>query len=1402
MTKKDKDPVKKTAKKTAKTAAAKSRARSKSASNAAKPKTIKSAQTLVVGIGASAGGLEPFERFFDAMPVTSGIAFVVVQHLSPDFESMMDELLSRHSSMDIERVVDDMKIQPNTIYLNPPRSHMVVENGHFKLTANLDTKKLNLPIDVFFESLADEYGQKAIGIVFSGTGSDGTRGAAAIKKAKGTVLVQAPSSAKFDGMPRSVIESDNFDAIATPSEMPDLIAKLKAGKSVDQSYSGEISDDPAKHIFMRLRDKFGTDFGYYKDATIRRRFERRAQLCNMELEAYAKRLEGDMDELDTLYADLLIDVTSFFRDIKAFSALSSTAIENIAKKMTHDNQIRVWVAGCSSGEEAYSIAIAFAEYAREHNVPLNLKILATDVHQRSLGAAAEGIYPKTSLKGLGEDQIDRYFEKNVDYYQVNQTIRRLVVFSKHNLLRDPPFTRIDMVTCRNVLIYFREEAQQKTLALFHFALRVGGYLFLGPSETLGRLDDEFEMLDRRWKIYKKLRNVRLIEATTLLPRDSSKRQTEENKPIPFLTGRTGTVNRFKKAHGDALEVMLKKFAPPGFLLNGNGEVVHVFGSAGKFVKIDVGAFSNRIIDLVDPHLRLAITAGLERVSTGEKPSFERKVILPGEDGKKSQSVIVNLNTIVATGSGVEHFLLTLVSSQSRVLPSSKNAKFLDTSESTQILQDRIRDLERDLTSTEESLQSLVEELQTSNEELQATNEELMASNEELQSTNEELHSVNEELYTVSAEHQRKIDELTVLSDDMNTLLKATNIGIIFLDERFNIRRFTPSAMETFNLLEQDIGRPFAHTTYRFEGLDMLPVVKKVGQTRNATNHEIRVGGRDYVLNVLPYNTSVAEASGVVLTIVDVSLLKEAERERISQKEIYETVFNDIGEAVMRLDLPDGTIAICNDAFATRHGRKTQDIIGAKLNSVIPKELARQTLKEVSGRKSGDMIKSRIEIKDEKTGDVKAIMSRLIRIIGDRDGEPVAAQITGQDITDEHRYTETLEKMIAIEPVSGGDTARALELIIKEGCEYLGLSFGILARIEDEHIVIEGCYSQDNRAPEIGQRFENEDTLFQYFMKDDSVFYVNEMGKSPLKDEDAYRKTGIESYIGIRVRMLGEDHGVLSFSSEKVRGREFTETEKTIVKLLGRMVGWLIEREAHYQNLMQRQVELEDVNEGLNRFTYLASHDLQEPLRKIQQSGELLQMDATDLLDEEGQYFLRIMIESASRMRGLIDDLLFYSSAANQDLDKANIALPDLLDMVLKDIDVAVQDSNAKFIIGKLPVISCDAKVLKQVFVNIFSNSIKYAKQDVSPEIKISSRRSKEATTIRVKDNGIGMHTNENVNIFEPFVRLHAKSQYRGSGIGLAVCKTICEKHGWKISYTSEVDEGTEISIEIPNRDIS
>ena len=1352
----------------------------------------------MVAIGASAGGLEPFEQFFDAMPVTSGIAFVVIQHLSPDFESMMDELLSRHSTMDIKRVVDDLPVKPNTIYLNPPRSKMVVRDGRFNLTANPDTRQLNLPIDIFFESLAHEYGEHAIAVVLSGTGSDGTRGAAVIKEHKGKVLVQAPDSAKFDGMPRSVIESGNFDAIAEPHKLPLLIKRIGEGKSIEPSPEGVLGDDPAKYVFFKLREKFGTDFGYYKDATIRRRLDRRAQLANMDLEQYAKRLDRDADEVDALYADLLIDVTSFFRDPQGFKAIHEHAIEPLGKLMTHDKQVRVWIPGCSSGEEAYSFAIAFADYARENNRPINLKIMATDIHKRSLGAAAEGIYPKASLKGLKPEQIERYFDKHVDYYQVKQSLRRLVVFSQHNLLRDPPFTRIDLVSCRNVLIYFEEQAQQKTLALFHFALNVKGTLFLGPSESLGKLEDEFDTLDRRWKIYRKRRSVRLLEATSLLPRDSQ-HQSKGHHKAPFLPGRTGTIQRFQKAHGDALELMLKRFAPPGFLLNRSGEVIHVFGSAGKFTQIDGGVFSNRIIDLIDPQLRLAVTAGLERLTTAEKLEFERRVIMSNDDGE-TNSVIVSLVSLASVGASAGHFLLTLVTSDSTQKSLGPLPKFLDTSETSNILQRRILDLERDLTSTEESLQSLVEELQTSNEELQASNEELMASNEELQSTNEELHSVNEELYTVSAEHQIKIDQLTLLTDDMNLLLKATSIGIIFLDDMNNIRRFTPSSTAVFNLLDQDIGRPFEHTTYRFESVDLMEEIAKVKRTSTEFNNEISVEGKDYILRVVPYLTSVKQASGVVITLVDVSQFKAAERARLAEQEVFKTAINDITDELTRVDLDTGLVVLANESVATSYNRSVDDIVGKKLADLVGGEKARLAFESIKSQASDEIHQQ--EVVENEGTDSERIMLRKTRLISNDNGEVVAMQIAGQDITEEHRYREVLESLLSLGENRLDDVAETMMSILKIGCKYLGLPSGIISRIQDEEYVVDYCWGFDDEALKAGDVLNYRNTVCYHLEKTFDPIAIDHLGATDLSQEPCYKQTGIESYVGVRTSTPEGFYGALSFSNTEKRKRPFNDLELAIVHLLGQSVGSLVTHHSQLSLLEKRKQELEDLNEGLNRFTYLASHDLQEPLRKIQQSGELLQADFGEKLDEDGAYFLDIMTGSAGRMRSLIDDLLLYSSSANQSLVRKPIAVKSLVEAAVGELSEKIEETKAKVKINKLPTATCDPGVMKQVYLNIISNSLKYRNPDVAPKITISSKTYKNYTRLSFKDNGIGMELEDGVNILDPFVRLHSKHEYSGSGIGLAICKSVCDRHGWKIEIESELGEGTEIAILIPADHVS
>ena len=1353
----------------------------------------------MVAIGASAGGLEPFERFFDSMPVDSGLAFAVIQHLSPDFESMMDELLSRHSSMDIKRVIDGLVVKPNTIYLNPPRSDMIVEDGQFKLTPRPKSDQLNLPIDIFFSSLAIEYKDQAIAIILSGTGSDGTRGAALVKDANGKVLVQSPASAKFDGMPRSIIESGNFDGIATPEKLPAFIERILAGKSVEGEIIEDIGADPAKHAFNIMRDKYGTDFGYYKEATLRRRFERRAQLSGGDPEAYAKSLEQDPAELDALYADLLIDVTAFFRDRKAFEAIEKHAVHPLGKLMTHDRQIRVWIPGCSSGEEAYSFAIAFAEYARENNLPLNVKILATDIHQRSLGAAAQGIYAKENLKGLSEAQIERYFEKHVDYYQINQNLRRLVVFSQHNLLRDPPFTRMDIVSCRNVLIYFLEEAQRKTLALFHFALTVNGVLFLGPSESLGNLEDEFDTLDRRWNIFKKLRDTRLLEATSLLPRDS-KTNRPSDLHVPFLTGRNGTLQRFQRAHSEALELLVKQYAPSGFLLNKRGEVIHVFGSAGDYVKIDGGIFSNKIIDLIDPQLRLAVTTGLEQLSSAKKRNFERRVIITNEN-EIDDSVTVSLRSLTETSFALGHVLLTLETHP--ILMGADDAplpKYLDSNEASSILRQRIVDLEADLQATEESLQSMVEELQTSNEELQATNEELMASNEELQSTNEELHSVNEELYTVSAEHQRKIDELTVLTDDMNHLLKATSIGIVFLDEHRRIRRFTPSATAAFNLLPQDIGRPFSHTTYRFDTIDLEAVMKQVDKTGQPTEHEISVDNKQYFLSVLPYRTSVKDASGVVMTLVDVTEVKKSNSKRLKDKEIFETAVSDLSEAIIRVNIESGKIDLCNDVYAQYYNKKSVDIIGKPFAEIVGNARAQYRMNSLKNYQPGDTFNEQSIV---EAGPLKGrILSRNIRLIGGRDDKTIAFQGTAQDITAEYRYAQALEALIAVEDANDIDFDGAIQKVLEIGCNYLGLPSAMSARIKDNDFIVEHVYGQGKGGMTPDTVLNYADTFCYFLPEEFEPVSLHNVGQSHLNSENCYKNTKIETYIGLRTVASGENYGAISFTNHQPHTHEFTDMERTMTQLLSRTVGALLERKIQVEALKNRQSELEDVNEGLKRFTYLASHDLQEPLRKIQQSGELLDSDYGKLLDEEGKYFLDIMTSSAGRMRTLIEDLLLYSASANEPLDREWVPLDDLVQMSLMDLSEKIEEKQASFTIKPLPNVACDKGVMTQVFVNVISNSLKYSKPGQKPLISISMKALKTQTRIIIKDNGIGMTLKPSINIFDPFIRLHSKSEYDGSGIGLAICKSICNRHGWNIGVKSEPDKGTSVIITVPNADIS
>lgn len=838
----------------------------------------------VVGIGASAGGLEALERFFENMPVRTGLAFVVVQHLSPDFKSLMDELLARKTDIPIYRAADGMEVQPDAIYLIPPKKDMIIANRRLLLTDRAPEQVVTLPIDHFFRSLAHDLGERAIAIILSGTGSDGSRGIRDVHEAGGLVIVQTPETAKFDGMPNSARQTGAVDLVLPPEAMPAaLLQYIQHPESLARGESGEAppaTERGIDAIFRMLRDACGIDFSHYKSSTVARRVERRLLLNrSLEIDDYVARLREDPEELNALYKDLLIGVTRFFRDAEAFERLGRDLLSELLVGLPSNDELRVWVAGCATGEEAYSLAMLIEERCAALGLPPRVKIFATDVHRASLDFASAGLYSEAQLADVSPERLQRYFLRKGDRYQVIPELRQMIVFAPHNLIKDAPFTKLDLISCRNLLIYLQAPAQKKVLSLFHFGLKTGGLLFLGPSETPGELADEFETLDAHWKIFKKRRDVRLpaelrlplgAGAARWAPGSLAARLAAPRQPDPPLLA--------------AYDALLDAYMPPSLLINEKYELVQTFAGANRYLRVREGRFTSDVLELVDPELRIVLGGALPRVFHEKKPVTYRALHIPTMEGER----IVNLTVkpIASRHAGGLYALIELDEGGSVPLPPVAEMK-LD-----QASLERLQALENELQFTKENLQATIEELETSNEELQATNEELVASNEELQSTNEELHSVNEELYTVNAEYQKKIAELTQLTADMDNLLESTQVHTLFLDRNLCIRKFTPRIAETFHLVPQDVGRRMDSFRHSIEHPTLIEDVQRV--MRSGEPVECQVADREghwFLLRILPYRWH-DEIGGCVLTLIDITSLKRAEaRAKTKDQQISAIVKN-------------------------------------------------------------------------------------------------------------------------------------------------------------------------------------------------------------------------------------------------------------------------------------------------------------------------------------------------------------------------------------------------------------------------------------------------------------------------------------------------------------------------------
>jgi two-component system, chemotaxis family, CheB/CheR fusion protein len=860
----------------------------------------------VVGVGASAGGLDALEQLFAAMPVDSGMAFVVVQHLSPDFKSVMDELLGRRTAIPIHLVEDGVRVEPNHIYLIPPKKEMIISGGALLLSDKGASQELTLPIDLFFRSLAQDVGHRAVGIVLSGAGSDGARGIRDIHAAGGLVLCQDEDSASFDGMPRSARDTGVVDHVLGPGSMPDVLLehlRREAMPDVDEPSRSSPRPLGVAAAFRLLQQAYGIDFAHYKPSTVMRRVERRIQLSRSPtIEAYLERLANDREEVDALFSDLLIGVTRFFRDADAFERLEKDVIPGIFARTPNADEIRVWVAGCATGEEAYSIAMLLHEHASRIGDGRRLRILATDVHRGSLDFASRGLYDQDKVAGVRPELLERYFDKRGATYQVSPELRQLVVFAPHNVVKDAPFTRLDLITCRNMLIYLQPVAQQKVLSLFHFALKRNGTLFLGPSENIGPLSDDFEAIDAHWRIYRKERDIRLPNHVRLpLPRPILPGVRPEGHTSGYSLGQIANV----------YAALLDQLLPPSLLVNERRELVHAFGGASRYLRVHDGRSSLDVFDMLTPELKVAVTGGLQRALRDGTTVTYNGLRLPVAGADKSHKLSVKPLTTPGLG---EFLLVAIEEMDLPAIPAALESE-MDLDE---VSRDQVSSLEAELRRTKENLQATIEELETSNEELQAANEELLAANEELQSTNEELQSVNEELYTVNSEYQKKINELTELTNDMDNLLASIEVGTIFLDQQLCVRKFTPLIAETFNLLPRDIGRPIAGFTNTLNQPTLVDDLAEVLRSHHSIEREVRDrAGNWFFLRILPYRAR-GSVDGVAITLIDINGLKAAEDAVFRERYLLNGLMDSVPDLIYFKDA-SGHFVRVNKAVSQRLG---------------------------------------------------------------------------------------------------------------------------------------------------------------------------------------------------------------------------------------------------------------------------------------------------------------------------------------------------------------------------------------------------------------------------------------------------------------------------------------------------
>ena len=899
----------------------------------------------IVGIGASAGGLEALEQFISNVPENSGMAYAIIQHLDPTNKGMLPELLQRITPMHVFQVKDRMVVKPDCIYVIPPNKSMSILKGVLHLFEPMESRGLRLPVDFFLRSLADDRNERSIGVILSGMGSDGSIGIRAIKEKNGIVLVQDPADAKYNSMPRNAIDSVLADIVAPANQLPvKLIQFLKHIPIVRFGLDKEIKDQSSlEKIIILLRTHTGNDFSLYKKNTIYRRIERRMSVHRIDkISMYVHFLQENPKEANILFKELMIGVTNFFRDPAVWEKLKTKVFPDYVRNLPDSSILRAWIPGCSTGEEAYSLAIVFKEAIEKVNPysRLSLQIFATDLDNEAVETARKGIFPSNIAADVSPGRLNHFFSTTDDGYRVNTEIREMIVFAHHNIIMHPPFTKIDFLSCRNLLIYMDPVLQKKLLGMFFYSINNEGILILGSSETLGTQNHLFSAVDSKLKIYKR-------SVTDLLP---------ELLDFPSSFSRSGQANIETPASVKSVfniqtladQLLLRHFSPAGVLVNENGDIIYISGRTGKYLEPAVGKANLNIFAMLREGLREEFPVAFRKALL-KKETVVLNDIKVGTNGD-SHIINVNIKWIDKPESlfGTVLIIFTDVHETENVRPPDKKGKKGLTGK-------RLSELEKELQHTREEMQSTLEEMQTSQEELKSTNEELQSTNEELQSTNEELttskeemQSLNEELQTVNAELQSKVDEFSRVNNDMKNLLNSTDIATLFLDKELNIRRYTNQATKIFKLIKSDIGRPFTDQVSDLIYPELADDAIEVLRTLIFVQKQIPArDGRWFFIRIMPYRTLDDRIEGLVITFINITDLKHAEIKLNETVQINRLLINSSSDAIIELS-DDFNILEFNHEAEILFGKTREDAVNHNyIKMFIPEPAQRKLEKELN-----------------------------------------------------------------------------------------------------------------------------------------------------------------------------------------------------------------------------------------------------------------------------------------------------------------------------------------------------------------------------------------------------------------------------------------------------------------------